>query len=306
MNKPCWKLAKACPMSQNYSVFEKNNLLEFNCYLHIPSFKMPTIRHVWQLIQHGDYAFFIDLQDAYSHIPIVKHHHHFLQFVWHSLPYQWKSLPFALATASEVFTALTKCILFLCHSKGFCIVIHFDDILVLVCPKQAGRRAHSFLCSLLVQLGLHINLSRSDLCFTNTFCFLGLCWYTVHMSVSLPPGKLPDIQQPALSLLQNQHVTIHRVMSSLGKANFSTNGHSQLWHLCHVIQSDMLYVTILPPVYFLMFIFPFPPNIQWNSYLIYNRAQFLCNFLFLMWLLLLMSHTHWAFLFSGIWCTFIG
>ena len=26
------------------------NLKGFNCYLHISSFKMPTIRHVWQLI----------------------------------------------------------------------------------------------------------------------------------------------------------------------------------------------------------------------------------------------------------------
>ena len=42
---------------------------------------MPTIRHVQQLIQHGDYAFSIDLKDAYLHIPIVKHHHHFSQFV---------------------------------------------------------------------------------------------------------------------------------------------------------------------------------------------------------------------------------
>ena len=66
------------------------NLRHFNNYLHIPSFKMPTIRHVWQLIQCDDYAFSIDLQDAYLHIPIVKHHCHFLQFVWHNLPYQWK------------------------------------------------------------------------------------------------------------------------------------------------------------------------------------------------------------------------
>ena len=57
----------------------------FNCYLHIPSFKMPTIRYVQQLIQRGDYA--------YLHIPIVQHCHHFLQFVWHNLPYQWKVLP---------------------------------------------------------------------------------------------------------------------------------------------------------------------------------------------------------------------
>ena len=57
------------------------NLKCFNCYMHVPYFKMPTIKHVHQLIPHGDYAFSIDLQDAYLHIPIVKHHHHFLQFV---------------------------------------------------------------------------------------------------------------------------------------------------------------------------------------------------------------------------------
>ena len=31
-------------------------LQQFNHYLHIPYFKMPTIRHVQQLIQHSDYA----------------------------------------------------------------------------------------------------------------------------------------------------------------------------------------------------------------------------------------------------------
>ena len=36
------------------------NLKHFNCYMHLPSCKMPTIRHVWQFIQHGEYAFSID------------------------------------------------------------------------------------------------------------------------------------------------------------------------------------------------------------------------------------------------------
>ena len=62
------------------------------------------------------------------------------------------------------------------------------------------------------------------------------------MSVSLPLDKLADILQLALSLLQCQNVTVHRVMSFLGKANFYTSGCCQLWHLCHVIQSDMLHV----------------------------------------------------------------
>ena len=99
-----------------------------------------------------------------------------------------------------------------------------------------------FLCSLLVCLGLHIDFSKSVLCLTQSFCFLGLCWDTVHMSVSLPCDKLADSQKVALSLLWTQHVTVCRVMSFLGKANFCTNGHSQLWHLPCVIPSDMLHV----------------------------------------------------------------
>ena len=203
---------------------------------------MPNLKHEQLLIQHGDYALSFDLEDAYLHIPIVKHHCHFLCFVWHNVPYQWKVLSFGLATAPRVFTSLTKHSLFLCHCKGLHIVIYLDDILVLVHSKQVGKRACSFLCSLLVHLGLHINFSKSDICLSQTFTFFGLCWDNVCMSVSLPPDKLADIQQLALSLLQTTHVTVCKVMSFLGKANFCTNGHSQLHHLCCVIQSDMLSV----------------------------------------------------------------
>ena len=149
--------------------------------MHIPSFKMQTLRHVRELIQHGDCAFSIDLQEAYLHILIVKHHRHFLHFIWHNVPYQWKVLPFGLAITPSVFMDLTKPILFLSHCMGFCIVIYWDEILVIVCSKWEGKRACLFLCSLLVHLGLHINFSKSALAFSQTFCFLELCWDTVHM-----------------------------------------------------------------------------------------------------------------------------
>ena len=94
-----------------------------------------------------------------------------------------------------------------------------DDILVLVHSKLAGKRAHSFLCSLLVWHGLHINFSKSELCLTQTFCFLGLCWDTVHMTVSLPPDKLAEFTA-SFFLASNHHVTVHRVMSFLGRPIF--------------------------------------------------------------------------------------
>ena len=241
------------------------NLKHFNRYMHIPSFKMPTLKHVWQLIQHGDYAFSIDLQDAYLHVSIFKHHHHFLYFVWCNVPYQWKVLPFGLAIAPRVFMSLTKLILFLCCHKGLHIVIYLDDSLVLVYSKWVNKRAHSSLCSLLVCLGLHINFSKSDLHLSQTFTFFGLCWDTVHKSVSLPPDKLGDIQQLALSLLHPTHVTVCKVMSFLGKANLCTNGHSQLHCLCSVIQSDMLSVYHSPMQLFSCVHFPVLPYINWNS-----------------------------------------
>ena len=157
------------------------------------------------------------------------------------MPYQWKVLPFGLATAPRVFMALTKPILLLCHHKGFHIVINLDDMLVLVCSNLASRRACLFLCFLFVCLGLHINFSKTDIHLTHTFCFVGLSWDTGHMSVSLPPDKLANIQWLALSLLWTQYVTVCRVMYCLGKANFCTNGHSQLQYLCCVIQYDMLH-----------------------------------------------------------------
>ena len=67
---------------------------------------------------------------------------------------------------------------------------------------------------------------------------LGYCWNVSIFAFD----KLADIQQLALSMMQTQPVTVHGIMSFLCKANFCTTGQSQLWKLCHVIQSDMLTV----------------------------------------------------------------
>ena len=96
---------------------------------------------------------------------------------------------------------------------------------------------------------------------------MGLCWDTVNISVSLPPDKLADIQQLALSLLQTQPVTVCQVMYFLGKTTFCANGHSYLWGLCHVIQSDMLTVYHSPPICFLIFQFSTLHQLEWLHYL---------------------------------------
>ena len=58
---------------------------------------------------------------------------------------------------------LTKSLLFLCHHKGFHVIIYLDDVLVVTHSKHAGMRAWTVLCSLVVHLGLHINFSEPEL-----------------------------------------------------------------------------------------------------------------------------------------------
>ena len=101
--------------------------------------------------------------------------------------------------------------------------------------------------------GLHINFSKSELHFTETFVFwdcIGIQWICLSL---LPSEKLLEIQQLAHDLLQRKSVKVYWVMSFLGKTTFCASGHTQFYQLCHVIQSDMLIVYHLKDHFFLSF-----------------------------------------------------
>ena len=127
---------------------------------------MPTPKHVWQLIQHGDYAFSIDLQDAYLHVPIVKHHLCFLHFVWHNVPYQWKVLPFGLATAPRVFTSLTNLFCSFAITK-VCILLSIWMTYWYLFTLNGQVRGHALFCvpcwSILVYTSIFPSLTFASL-----------------------------------------------------------------------------------------------------------------------------------------------
>ena len=95
-------------------------------------------------------------------------------------------------------------------------------------------------------------------------------------------------------------------MSFLGKANFCTNGHSQLHCLCHVIQSDMLHVYQSPTQLFSHV--HFCPSslcqLEWLAHL--QQSLVLLQFpLPDVVIATDATPTHWAFYFQGL-VTFIG
>ena len=256
-------------------------------------FKMPTSRQVQLLFQQGDYAFSITPRKFIYIFLFFSITFIFVVCLEHK-SYPWKVSHSGLVTAPRLFTLLIKPMLFLCCCKGLCVIIYLDDILILTCSKHAGKRAQTFLCSLLVHHGLHINFSKSELSLRQQFSFFWpMLEYSWHLS--LPSDKLIEFLQLVHALLHRQPV---QIMSFLGKPTFCADGHAQLCWLCHVIQSDMLKVYYSLAHFFLFFTFLFLFCISFRGCLNGNSVQYPCNFLFMIWLLLLMLHPiMWPFIF---------
>ena len=101
-----------------------------NTHIHAPHFCMFTISSVLSTIRKGDYAFKIDLQDAYFHIPIHPSSRKCLRFAFENKVYQFQVLPFGLNTAPQIFTLLGHTVTGYLHRLGVSVIPYLDDWLV--------------------------------------------------------------------------------------------------------------------------------------------------------------------------------
>ena len=79
------------------------DLKNLNAHIHAPHFRMFTTSSVLSSVEKGDYAFKIDLQDAYFHVPIHPSSRKYLRFAFKNRVYQFQVLPFGLNKAPQVF-----------------------------------------------------------------------------------------------------------------------------------------------------------------------------------------------------------
>ena len=141
---------------------------------------------------------------------------------------------------------LTKPILFHYPNKDLCYYL-----LGSLVPSVLARELHPS-CAHYESVLVYILIFSSQLHHKQQLVG-GLCWYTVGMFVSLPNHKHIEIQRLAHALLQRQPVTIHQVMSFVGRTTFCANGPVQICQLCCVMQSEMLNVYHSPTHLFLSF-----------------------------------------------------
>ena len=133
------------------------DLKQLNAYINTPQFHMHTISSVLNTIERGDYAFKIDLQDAYFHVLIHPGFRKYLCYAFENKVYQFRVLPFGLNTVPQVFTRLVHTVAAYLHCQDISVIHYLDDWLIHHPDCQILLRHQSHLVHTLNMVGLKLN-----------------------------------------------------------------------------------------------------------------------------------------------------
>ena len=178
-----------------------------------PHFRMFTTSSVLSSVEKGDYAFKIDLQDAYFHVPIHPSSRKYLRFAFENRVYQFRVLPFGLNTAPQVFTRLGHTVTAYLHRQGVSVIPYLDDWLVHHPDRQILLRHQALLLDTLDLVGFILNQKKSELDLTQDLQFLG-----IHLRLDLGRALLPESKAGEI-------VACARHLSSLKVLNYSQVSH---------------------------------------------------------------------------------
>ena len=177
------------------------DLKNLNAHIHAPRFRMFTTSSVLSSLEKGDYAFKIDLQDAYFHVPIHPSSRKYLRFAFENKVYQFRVLPFGLNTAPQVFTRLGHTVTAYLHRQGVSVIPYLDDWLVHHPDRQILLRHQALLIDTLDLVGFILNRKKSELDLTQDLQFLGIHLRLDLGRASLPESKAGEIVACAPSIL---------------------------------------------------------------------------------------------------------
>jgi hypothetical protein len=192
------------------------NLKPLNKHLDIPTFKMQTVEELKLQVRHHDWGASLDLKDAYFHVPIKESFRKFLRFVVQGRVYQFRALPFGLATAPRVFTKLINQVAKRLHREGIRFHFYLDDWLILGQSKEQVQAHVHRVVQLCQELGLVINMEKSELIPSQCFTYIGVHFNTVTNKCYVPEKRILETLGRVECLLNKGSAPAKEVLQVLG------------------------------------------------------------------------------------------
>ena len=175
-----------------------------------------TVSQIRASLRQGQWAFSLDLTDAFFHIPIHKESRCLLRFHYQGKAYQYKALPFGLKTAPWVFTTLMKQVLRMKEMEQVQAHPYLDDWLVPTETFSEGLDQAVILIDLCQELGLTINFQKSELVPKQQIVFLGGMYNLRSYTVSVTEENKQKLSDGIKPFFENKNMVARKWLSVIG------------------------------------------------------------------------------------------
>ena len=177
------------------------NLRPLNQYLKTQHFKMDTMKTVLNLVKKGDWAFSVDLKNAYFHILIHPSHRKYLRFCIKGKAYQYRVLAFGPKTSPRMFTKVAVVVAAHLRMQSIRLAVYLEDWLALNAIQQMLLRDRKRILELLSQLGFLINSEKSNLEQTQDITYIGGI-FRLDKGIVLPtPDRMLKLREVVTNLM---------------------------------------------------------------------------------------------------------
>ena len=178
---------------------------------------METVKPVRQAMKLKDWAVFIDLTDAYLHVPIHHQSRKYLRFVYEDQVYHFTALPFGMSLSPLMFLKLMDVIAAFLHQRAISVFPYLDDWLIKNLIRNRLITQTRFCIQTIQSLGFLPNLKKSDLFPSQKFTFIGMEFLTQLNLVRVPTDRVQNLLLTIKKFLSFKHVSARTFLSLLGK-----------------------------------------------------------------------------------------
>ena len=189
-----------------------------NELLRVKKFKMDTPKVIREALTYGLWATSVDFSDAYHHIPIHPAHRQFLAFQVGQRKFWYRASPFGLAPLPQVFTEIFTAIkAFVRERYNVMIFQYLDDWLLLARDRQLLAEATLRFVRLCMDLGIVVNVEKSELVPTQRLVHLGIEWNFATCIVRPPMEKVTKLRHTIALVLKEKKARLPTLESLRGQ-----------------------------------------------------------------------------------------
>ena len=192
------------------------DLSTLNRHMLVPHLKMEMQGSIHSAITSQEWTVWLDIQDAYLHVPMHQAVHKYLRFVVNKKVFT--CLPFGLATSVREFIKLLRPVVALLRQQGVKLHIYWDDWLIRADTPEQAKLHDQTTIRVLQFLGWIINYEKLDLTPSQDFQFIGMQFNTRQFTVAPLPKMRLEVKSVHQDWMTNLNITasdLHRLLGML-------------------------------------------------------------------------------------------